>query len=141
MPDEKFEIGKAFMINEGTDVTIFATGHLVWEAVKAGKELIAKGINPEIINIHTIKPMDRKAVLASVAKTGCVVTAEEHQVFGGLGESIAGILAEELPTPIEFVGVRDTFGESGTPAELMTKYGLDAANILVAAEKVMARKV
>ena len=140
MPDEKFEIGKAFMINEGTDVTIIATGHLVWEAVKAGKELIAKGINPEIINIHTIKPLDRAAVLKSIKKTGCVVTAEEHQVFGGLGESISGLLAEENPTPIEFVGVRDTFGESGTPAELMTKYGLDAANIVAAAEKVMTRK-
>ena len=137
----KFEIGKALMLNEGTDVTIFATGHLVWKAIEAGEQLAAQGVNAEIINIHTIKPLDREAVLASVKKTRCVVTAEEHQMNGGLGDSIAQLLAQELPTPIEMVAVNDSFGESGTPDQLMTKYGLDTVNIVDAGKKVLARKL
>jgi transketolase len=139
--DQKFEIGKAVMLNEGTDVTIFATGHLVWKAIEAGEQLAAQGINAEIINIHTIKPLDNAAIIASVKKTGCVVTAEEHQMNGGLGDSIAQLLARELPTPIEMVAVNDSFGESGTPDQLMTKYGLDAINIVDAVKKVMKRKL
>ncbi|MCE9537971.1 MAG: transketolase family protein, partial [Bacteroidetes bacterium] len=138
--DQKFEIGKAVMLNEGTDVTIFATGHLVWKAIEAGEELAAQGINVEIINIHTIKPLDNSAVIASAKKTRCVVTAEEHQMNGGLGDSIAQLLARELPTPIEMVAVNDSFGESGTPDQLMTKYGLDTVNIVNAVKKVMSRK-
>ena len=138
--DQKFEIGKAWMVNEGTDVSIFATGHLVWEAIQAGEMLEAKGINAEIINIHTIKPLDEKAVLQSVAKTGCLVTAEEHQVAGGLGGAIAELLAQNNPKPQEFVAVKDSFGESGTPAQLMEKYGLTAHDIVAAAKKAMARK-
>jgi transketolase len=113
---------------------------LVWEACLAVEALLAKGIDAELINIHTIKPLDREAVIASVKKTGCVVTAEEHQIFGGLGESVAGLLARNYPKPIEMVGVNDSFGESGTPAELMTKYGLDAKHIELAVEKVIKRK-
>jgi transketolase len=139
-PDQKFEIGKAVMLHEGVDVTIFATGHLVWKAIEAGKALLEKGINPEIINIHTIKPLDEEAVLASVKKTKCVVTAEEHQMNGGLGDSIAQVLARKHPVPLEMVAVDDQFGESGTPAELMTKYGIDTPDIIAAAEKVIARK-
>ncbi len=138
--DQKFEIGKAWMVNEGTDVSIFATGHLVWEAILAGEKLAEEGINAEIINIHTIKPLDEEAVLNSVKKTGCVVSCEEHNRFGGLGESIAQLLAKELPTPMEFVAVDDSFGESGTPAELMKKYGLDSSNIVDAVKRVMKRK-
>jgi transketolase len=138
--DQKFEIGKAVMLNEGTDVSIFATGHLVWKAIEAGEQLAAMGINAEIINIHTIKPLDNSAVLNSVRKTRCVVTAEEHQMNGGLGDSIAQLLARELPTPIEMVAVNDSFGESGTPDQLMTKYGLDPVNIVEAVKKVIARK-
>lgn len=138
--DQKFEIGKALMLNEGTDVSIFATGHLVWKAIEAGHKLAEKGINAEIINIHTIKPLDAKAVLESVRKTRCVVTAEEHQMNGGLGDSIAQLLARELPTPLEMVAVNDSFGESGTPDQLMTKYGLDAVNIVEAVERVIKRK-
>ena len=138
--DQKFEIGKAWMVNEGTDVSIFATGHLVWEAIQAGEMLEAEGINAEIINIHTIKPLDEKAVLQSVAKTGCLVTAEEHQVAGGLGGAIAELLAQNNPKPQEFVAVKDSFGESGTPAQLMEKYGLTAHDIVAAAKKAMARK-
>ncbi len=137
----KFEIGKALMLNEGKDVTIFATGHLVWKAIEAGEQLAAQGVNAEIINIHTIKPLDREAVLASVNKTRCVVTAEEHQMNGGLGDSIAQLLARELPTPLEMVAVNDSFGESGTPDQLMTKYGLDTVNIVDAVKKVLARKL
>ncbi|MEH0156089.1 transketolase family protein [Limibacter armeniacum] len=140
MPDDKFEIGKAVMLNEGADVTIVATGHLVWEAIQAGEMLAEKGIDAEIINIHTIKPLDEEAILKSVKKTGCVVTAEEHQIFGGLGESVAGVLARQFPAPIEFVGVKDVFGESGTPDQLMVKYGLKAENIVASAEAVMQRK-
>jgi transketolase len=138
--DQKFEIGKAVMLNEGSDVSIFCTGHLVWKAIEAGEQLEALGINAEIINIHTIKPLDAKAVIDSVKKTKCVVTAEEHQLNGGLGDSIAQLLAMQLPTPMEMVGVKDSFGESGTPDELMVKYGLDAKNIVAAVQKVMARK-
>jgi transketolase len=138
--DQKFEIGKAWMVNEGADVSIFATGHLVWEAIQAGEQLAEMGINAEIINIHTIKPLDAGAVLKSVAKTGCVVTAEEHNRLGGLGDSIAQLLAVNNPTPQEYVAVNDSFGESGTPAQLMEKYGLDAKHIVEAVQRVMKRK-
>jgi len=138
--DQKFEIGKAWMVNEGTDVSIFATGHLVWEAIQAGEILAEKGINAEIINIHTIKPLDVEAVLASVKKTGCAVSAEEHQVNGGLGDSIAQVLVQHHYVPLEYVGVNDSFGESGTPAQLMEKYGLNAASIVEKALKAIERK-
>ena len=138
--DLKFEIGKALMIKEGSDVTIIATGHLVWKAMEAAKELESKGISAELINIHTIKPLDKEAVLKSVAKTRCVVSAEEHQLNGGLGDSIAQLLAMNDPRPMEFVAVKDHFGESGTPDELMIKYGLDTSNIVAAVEKVIKRK-
>lgn len=138
--DQKFEIGKAIKLIEGTDVTIFATGHLVWEAIEAEAVLAEQGISAEVINIHTIKPLDAEAILASVAKTGCVVTAEEHQMNGGLGDSVAQTLALNHPAPLEMVAVNDSFGESGKPAELMTKYGIDAANIIKAAQKAIARK-
>jgi transketolase len=138
--DQKFEIGRALMLNEGTDVSIFATGHLVWKAIEAGHMLAEKGINAEIINIHTIKPLDRQAILASVRKTKCVVTAEEHQLNGGLGDSICQLLSREMPLPVEMVGVNDSFGESGTPDELMKKYGLEAQNIVDAALKAISRK-
>lgn len=138
--DQKFEIGKAIKMIEGTDVTIFATGHLVWEAIEAEAVLAEQGISAEVINIHTIKPLDTEAILASVAKTGCVVTAEEHQMNGGLGDSVAQTLALNHPAPLEMVAVNDSFGESGKPAELMTKYGIDAANIIKAAQKAIARK-
>lgn len=138
--DQKFEIGKAVMLNEGTDVTIIATGHLVWKAIEAGEALAAKGISAEIINIHTIKPLDTEAILKSVLKTKCVVTAEEHQMNGGLGDSVAQFLIRNKPTPQEYVAVNDSFGESGTPDQLMTKYGLDTIDIINAAEKVIKRK-
>ena len=139
-PNQKFEIGKAWMVNEGADVSIFATGHLVWEAIQAGEQLAELGIDAEIINIHTIKPIDEEAILKSVAKTGCVVTAEEHNRLGGLGDSVAQVLAKNNPTPQEYVAVNDSFGESGTPAQLMEKYGLNAANIVTAAQRVIKRK-
>lgn len=138
--DQNFEIGKAVMLNEGTDVTIIATGHLVWKAIEAEEKLAAQGISAEIINIHTIKPLDDAAILKSVAKTKCVVTAEEHQMHGGLGDSVAQLLSRNLPTPQEFVAVNDSFGESGTPDELMTKYKLDTIDIVNATQKVMKRK-
>lgn len=138
--DQKFEIGKALMLNEGTDVTIVATGHLVWEALLACERLEAQGISAEVINIHTIKPLDSEALLKSVKKTGCIVTAEEHNYLGGLGESIAGMLAKRHPTPQEFVATQDTFGESGTPAQLMEKYGLNNKAIEKAVLKVLERK-
>ncbi|WP_294347811.1 transketolase C-terminal domain-containing protein [Sphingobacterium sp.] len=138
--DQEFVIGKAILLNEGTDVTIIATGHLVWEAIQAGEKLSELGINAEIINIHTIKPLDEEAILKSVAKTKCVVTAEEHNRLGGLGDSVAQVLTRELPTPQEYVAVNDSFGESGTPAQLMEKYGLNAAAIVAAAQKVIKRK-
>src|SRR6201997_4846534 len=124
--DQKFEIGKAIVLQEGKDVSIFATGHLVWKAIEAIEILEQKGISAELINIHTIKPLDEQAILKSVAKTKCVVSAEEHQMNGGLGDSIAQLLSRHTPTPQEFVAVKDSFGESGTPDQLMTKYGLDA---------------
>jgi len=138
--DQKFEIGKALHLLSGTDVTIVATGHLVWEALEAAKALNEKGISAEVINIHTIKPLDHKAILDSVAKTGCIVTAEEHNYLGGLGESVARVLAQHNPTPQEFIATNDTFGESGTPAQLMDKYGLNAEAIVKASEKVIKRK-
>lgn len=139
-PDQPFEIGKAWMVNEGKDVSIVATGHLVWEAIQAGEMLEAEGIDAEIINIHTIKPLDNDAILKSVAKTGCVVTAEEHQINGGLGDAVCQLLSREHPTPVELVGVNNSFGESGTPAQLMEKYGLTAKHIVAAVKKVMAKK-
>jgi transketolase len=138
--NQKFEIGKAIQLTEGNDVTIVATGHLVWEALEASKVLHAAGISAEVINIHTIKPLDDDAILTSVSKTGCIVTAEEHNILGGLGESVARVLATKLPTPQEFVGTNDTFGESGTPAQLMEKYGLNSATIVEKAKKAIARK-
>ena len=138
--DQKFEIGKALKMIEGSDVTVFATGHLVWEAVEAEAQLADEGISVEVINIHTIKPLDVDAVLESANKTGCIVTAEEHQMNGGLGDSIAQTLALHNPTPLEMVAVNDSFGESGTPAQLMTKYGMDAAHIVKAVKRVIARK-
>ena len=138
--DQEFVIGKAIILNEGTDVTIFATGHLVWKAIEAGEILAEQGINAEIINIHTIKPLDEAAILASVAKTRCVVTAEEHNWHGGLGSAIAETLAAKHPTPIEFVAVNDSFGESGTPDQLMEKYGLTSKHIVAAAQKAISRK-
>ena len=138
--DQTFEIGKAVLLNEGTDVTIIATGHLVWEAIQAGEKLEEMGINAEIINIHTIKPLDEEAILASVKKTGCVVTAEEHNRLGGLGDSVAQVLVKNYLVPQEYVAVDDSFGESGTPAELMQKYGLDAEHIVQAVQRVMSRK-
>jgi len=138
--DRPFEIGKAQVFSEGTDVTIFACGHLVWNAIQAGVQLQEKGISVEVINIHTIKPLDTEAVLQSVRKTKCAVTAEEHNIIGGLGDSIAQCTSRHFPIPIEYVGTNDTFGESGTPAQLMKKYGLDAVDIVAAAERVMARK-
>ena len=138
--NQKFEIGKGLLLNEGSDVTIFATGHLVWEAVEAVKSLAAQGISAELINIHTIKPLDDECILSSVAKTKCVVTAEEHQIAGGMGESIAKLLASNSPTPMEFVAVNDKFGESGKPADLMKKYGLHSSNIIEATHRVLKRK-
>ncbi|GGH15451.1 transketolase family protein [Sphingobacterium alkalisoli] len=139
LSDQVFEIGRAVMLNKGKDVTIIATGHLVWEAIKAGELLERLGIDAEIINIHTIKPLDEEAILASVKKTGCVVTAEEHNRIGGLGDSVAQVLAKQLPTPQEYVAVDDSFGESGTPTQLMEKYGLNAEAILIATQKVLLR--
>jgi transketolase len=139
-PNQKFEIGKAWMVNEGTDVSIFATGHMVWKAILAGHILAEKGISAEIINIHTIKPLDEEAILKSVAKTKCVVSAEEHNRLGGLGDSIAQVLVKNTPLPMEYVAVNDTFGESGTPEELMEKYGLSENDIVAAAERAISRK-
>ncbi len=138
--NQRFEIGKAVQLTEGTDVTIIATGHLVWEALQASEILESKGISAEVINIHTIKPLDKEAIFNSVKKTGCIVTAEEHNYYGGLGESVARILAQHNPTPQEFVATNDTFGESGTPEQLMEKYGLNDKAIVMAVEKVLKRK-
>ncbi len=138
--DTPFEIGKALMLNEGKDVSIFATGHLVWQAILAAQELEKEGISAEIINIHTIKPLDNQAILASVKKTGCVVACEEHLYNGGLGDSIAQLLARNYPSPMEYVGIDDQFGESGKPMQLMDKYGLNAKNIIEKAKKVISRK-
>lgn len=136
----KFVIGQALLLKEGTDVSIFATGHLVWQALEAAKTLKEEGVDAEVININTIKPLDRDAIMESVLKTRCAVTAEEHQIFGGMGESIAGFLARNLPTPIEMVGMNDMFGESGTPDELMQKFGMTASDIVEAVKLVTARK-
>jgi transketolase len=138
--DQIFEIGKGLLLQEGSDVTIVATGHLVWEALEAAKTLNEKGVSAEVINIHTIKPLDNDIILNSVAKPGAIVTAEEHNFLGGLGESVARVLAENAPTPQEFIATKDTFGESGTPAQLMEKYGLNANAIVAASEKVIQRK-
>jgi transketolase len=139
-PDAPFIIGKADVIKEGNDVTIIACGHLVWKSIEAIKTLEERGISVELINMHTIKPLDEAAILASVAKTKCVVSAEEHMMNGGLGEAISQFLSRNMPVPQEFVGVNDSFGESGAPMELMTKYGIDTENIISAALKVLARK-
>ena len=138
--NQTFEIGKAVHMIEGNDVTIVATGHLVWEAIEASKILLEKGISAEVINIHTIKPLDTNAILKSVAKTGCVVSAEEHNYLGGLGESISRVLVENDPVPQEFVATNDTFGESGTPKQLMEKYGIDSQSIITSCIKVIKRK-
>jgi transketolase len=138
--DEEFIIGKGIQLTQGTDVTIVATGHLVWESLQAAEQLEAEGISVEVINIHTIKPLDEDIIIKSVKKTGCIVTAEEHNKLGGLGESVARTLALNIPTPQEFVATNDTFGESGTPEQLMKKYGLDAASVAKAVKKVLARK-
>ena len=138
--DQPFEIGKAIVLNEGTDVTIVATGHLVWESLQAAEKLESEGISVEVINIHTIKPLDEESILKSVSKTGCVVTAEEHNKFGGLGESVARCLAENNPIPQEFVAVNDTFGESATPAQLMEKYNINDEAVVNAVMKVLKRK-
>ena len=138
--DLPFEIGKALTLRSGSDVTLLATGHLVWPALQAAEKLAAAGINAEVINIHTIKPFDEEAVLASLQHTGCVVTAEEHQQYGGLGELTAGLLGQHLPTPLEMVAVRDSFGESGTPEDLMAKYGLNEEAIVQAAHRVLSRR-
>lgn len=138
--DQKFEIGKAWHMSEGSDVSLFATGHLVWICVEAAQELAKEGISVDLINIHTIKPLDEAAILKSVAKTGCAVSAEEHQVNGGLGESIAGVLSRNNPSPMEIVAVNDSFGESGKPADLLVKYGLDVPSVIKAVKKAIARK-
>jgi transketolase len=135
-----FEIGKAQHFSQGTDISIFACGHMVWNAIQAGIQLEEKGISVEVINIHTIKPLDEPAVIASLQKTRCAVTAEEHNIIGGLGDSIAQVAAKHCPVPIEYVGTKDTFGESGTPAQLLKKYGLDVPDIVAAAEKAIQRK-
>ena len=137
---QAFEIGKAQLLAEGTDVSLFACGHMVWLAVEAAKILAEKGISAEVINIHTIKPLDEQAVIASIRKTRCMVTAEEHQISGGLGDSISGVASRHCPVPHEYVGVNDTFGESGTPSQLLQKYGLTKENIVAAAEKAISRK-
>ena len=138
--NQKFEIGKALKLSEGKDVTLFATGHLVWEALQACKLLEEEGVSAEVMDIHTIKPLDTESIIASVTKTGAAVCAEEHFIAGGLGESIAGELAARKPVPMEFVAVNDRFGQSGAPAELMKSYGLDADHIVQAAKKAISRK-
>lgn len=135
-----FEIGKAQVLAEGNDITLFACGHLVWKAIEAGKILEERGISVEVINIHTIKPLDTEAIIASIRKTKCAVTAEEHNIIGGLGDSVAQVAAMNFPIPIEYVGTKDTFGESGKPFDLLKKYGLDTPDIVKAAEKVLGRK-
>ena len=138
--DEPFVIGKAQQLAEGKDVSIFACGHMVWKAIEAGKILEEKGLSVDLINIHTIKPLDTEAIIKSISKTGCAVTVEEHNVIGGLGDSIAQTAAKHKPIPIEMVGTNDTFGESGTPNQLLQKYGLDVPDVVAAVEKVLARK-
>ena len=140
-PNQKFEIGKGIKLIEGYDVTIVATGHLVWESIEAAKILNQSGISAEVINIHTIKPLDEKIILESVSKTKCIVSAEEHNYLGGLGESISRVLSKNMPLPQEFVATKDTFGESGTPAQLMKKYGLNSDSIVEKVKKVISRKL
>ena len=135
-----FVIGKAQKLSDGKDISIFACGHLVWKAIEAGKLLEAEGISVEVINLHTIKPLDVDAIVASISKTGCAVTAEEHNVIGGMGDSVAQVAAKHCPVPIEYIGTQDTFGESGTPNQLLAKYGLDTPDIFAAAKKVLGRK-
>ena len=139
-PEEPFVIGKAQQFSEGTDVTIFACGHLVWNAIQAGAALQEKGLSVEVINLHTIKPLDEEAVLNSIRKTKCAVTAEEHNIYGGMGDAVAQVAAKHFPIPIEYIGTKDTFGESGTPGDLLKKYGLDIPDIIAAAERVISRK-
>jgi len=138
--DLPFEIGKAQILSEGTDITLIACGHLVWKSLLAAEQLEAKGISAEVINLHTIKPLDETSILKSISKTKCLVTAEEHNIFGGMGDLIAGVLARNNPVPMEMVAVKDSFGESGTPEELMVKYGLDTSDIVSAAVKALNRK-
>ncbi len=140
-PDAEFIIGKADVLTEGTDVTIIACGHMVWKSIEALKKLHEMGISAELINMHTIKPLDEAAILKSVAKTGCVVTAEEHMMNGGLGEAVSQVLSRKHPVPQEYVAVNDTFGESGTPMELMTKYHIDTPDVVAAVQRAIARKV
>ncbi len=139
-PDEKFQIGKAQQFSEGTDVSIFACGHMVWNAIQAGVALEEKGLSVEVINIHTIKPLDEEAILNSIRKTKCAVTVEEHNIIGGLGDAIAQVAVKNFPIPIEYVGTKDTFGESAMPDQLLKKYGLDIPDIVAAVEKVIARR-
>ena len=139
-PNQEFQIGKGIILNEGTDVTIVATGHLVWESILAGQKLNNMGVSAEIINIHSIKPIDEEVILKSINKSRCIVTAEEHNYLGGLGESISRVLTKNDPVPQEFIATNDTFGESGTPSELMDKYGLNCNAIVKAVEKVLSRK-
>ncbi len=138
--NQAFEIGKAQLLAAGSDVSIFATGHMVWNAIEAARLLAAESISAEVINIHTIKPLDEKAVIQSVAKTGCAVTAEEHQIYGGLGDLIAGVVSRHQPVPMEMVAVNDSFGESGKPEELLVKYGIDTPHLVAAAKKAVGRK-
>ena len=138
--NQPFEIGKGIVLNEGTDVTIVATGHLVWESLQAAEKLESEGISAEVINIHTIKPLDEQIILKSIKKTGCIVTAEEHNKYGGLGESVARCLSQNMPTPQEFVAVNDTFGESATPAQLMKKYHINDEAVILAVKNVLNRK-
>lgn len=137
---DSFEIGKALKLSDGSDVSVFATGHLVWKAIEAAKAMAEEGISVEVINIHTIKPLDEKSVIESVSKTACAVTAEEHNKYGGLGESIAAVIGMHCPAPLEMVAVQDTFGESGTPAQLMEEYGLDTPDVISAIRKALSRK-
>jgi transketolase len=138
--NQPFEIGKAQFLSEGKDISIFACGHMVWKAIEAGRILEEKGISVEVVNIHTIKPLDVEGIIKSIQKTGCAVTAEEHNIIGGLGDSVAQVAARHFPIPIEYVGTNDTFGESGKPEDLLVKYGLDTPNIVAAAEKALIRK-
>ncbi|MFN4894145.1 MAG: transketolase family protein [Bacteroidota bacterium] len=138
--ESDFVLGKAQYFSEGTDVSIFACGHLVWNAIQAGVELEAEGISVEIVNLHTIKPLDEESIIRTLKKTGCAVTAEEHNIIGGMGDAVAQVAARHCPTPIEYVGTNDTFGESGTPAQLLKKYGLDVPDIVAAAKRALARK-
>ena len=138
--NDSFQLGKAQILSEGSDISIFACGHLVWKAIEAGKILEQKGFSVEVINIHTIKPLDVEAITRSITKTKCVVTAEEHNIIGGLGDAIAQVAARNFPVPIQYIGTNDTLGESGTPVDLLKKYGLDTPNIVEAAQRVIARK-